>query len=209
MVLTFDTETNGLPKNWKAKVTEVDAWPRLAQIAYSTSDLKTGELFKGYQTLIKPDGWTIPTVEELRKSGSKDPDFFVNNNMSTERCQDEGIEVYEALEIIRDDLFNSSVMVAHNMNFDEKILGAEFIRAKMKVGRIVPRVCTKEVSTAYCKLPPYRYGKYKWPTLMELYVKLFGKEFEGAHDAADDETACRECFHELVRLKVINYSTYL
>jgi len=29
MYLFFDTETTGLPRNWKAPVTDLDNWPRM------------------------------------------------------------------------------------------------------------------------------------------------------------------------------------
>lgn len=201
--LTFDTETNGLPKDWKAKVTEVDKWPRITQLAWSLSDIDSGDLIKEYKCLIKPDGWTIPTVDELIAAKSKDPHFFLNNNMSTERCEKEGRPITDVLAEIRDDMADSAVLVAHNMSFDEKVTGAEFIRISMNLGKIIPKICTKEAGTDFCKIPPFRYGKFKWPTLMELYTKLFNKKFDGAHDAGFDVTACRECFHELVRLGVI------
>ena len=41
---------------------------------------------------------------------------------------------------------------------------------------------------------PGRYGRYKWPTLSELHVKLFGKDFEGAHGARADVGACAACY---------------
>lgn len=34
MYLFFDTETTGLPKNWKAPVTDLNNWPRLVQLVY-------------------------------------------------------------------------------------------------------------------------------------------------------------------------------
>jgi hypothetical protein len=34
MYLFFDTETTGLPKSWKAPVTDVNNWPRLVQLAF-------------------------------------------------------------------------------------------------------------------------------------------------------------------------------
>jgi len=34
MYLFFDTETTGLPKKWKAPITDLDNWPRLVQLAY-------------------------------------------------------------------------------------------------------------------------------------------------------------------------------
>lgn len=33
MYLFFDTETTGLPKNWKAPVSDLNNWPRLVQLA--------------------------------------------------------------------------------------------------------------------------------------------------------------------------------
>ena len=38
MYLFFDTETTGLPKNWKAPVTDIDNWPRMIQIGWLLSD---------------------------------------------------------------------------------------------------------------------------------------------------------------------------
>ncbi|KAF0237889.1 MAG: DNA polymerase III subunit [Prolixibacteraceae bacterium] len=38
MYLFFDTETTGLPKNWKAPVTDLNNWPRLVQLAYLLYD---------------------------------------------------------------------------------------------------------------------------------------------------------------------------
>lgn len=71
------------------------------------------------------------------------------------------------------------------------------------------KICTMKESTAYCKIPnkPDKNGRVrggaKWPTLQELHSKLFGSEFEAAHDAMADITATKDCFFELVRLGVI------
>jgi hypothetical protein len=48
----------------------------------------------------------------------------------------------------------------------------------------------------------YPYG-YKWPTLPELHLKLFGKKVKEAHDAAVDVATCSKCFSELRRLGII------
>lgn len=68
-----------------------------------------------------------------------------------------------------------------------------------------PSICTKLSSTDYCALPhpdPDHVG-YKWPSLQDLYKKLFGQEFENAHDALADITATKDCFFELKRRGVI------
>lgn len=59
MYLFFDTETTGLPKNWKASVTDVNNWPRLVQLAYLFYD-KNGAKISGGDYIIKPVGFTIP-----------------------------------------------------------------------------------------------------------------------------------------------------
>ena len=38
MYLIFDTETTGLPKRWKAPITDSDNWPRCVQIAWQLHD---------------------------------------------------------------------------------------------------------------------------------------------------------------------------
>ena len=43
MYLIFDTETTGLPKKWKAPLTDSDNWPRCVQIAWQMHD-KEGNL---------------------------------------------------------------------------------------------------------------------------------------------------------------------
>jgi DNA polymerase-3 subunit epsilon len=56
-------------------------------------------------------------------------------------------------------------------------------------------------STDYCKLPG-RYG-YKWPTLSELHITLFGKDFEDAHNAMGDVIATENCFWKLRDLGIV------
>jgi len=62
---------------------------------------------------------------------------------------------------------------------------------------------SKEEATAFCAIPGGRGGKFKWPTLTELYTKLFKKGFGDAHDAAYDVDATARCFFELCKLGVI------
>lgn len=59
MYLFFDTETTGLPRNWKAPVTDLDNWPRMVQIAWVLSD-NTGNRIETKDFIIKPEGYIIP-----------------------------------------------------------------------------------------------------------------------------------------------------
>ena len=38
MYLIFDTETTGLPNNWKAPISDTENWPRCVQIAWQLHD---------------------------------------------------------------------------------------------------------------------------------------------------------------------------
>lgn len=187
--LVFDTETNGKAKNFNAPVTNLDNWPRIAQLGWQLYDQKQNLLNEG-SVLIQPDGWVIPKEK-----------FFIDNNMSTERCQEFGIPISQALDKLLFDVTKADYLIAHNMNFDINVLGAELIRAKKEMPKKIAQVCTMESSTNYCKIAgPYG---YKWPTLTELHTKLFSKGFEGAHDALDDVKACAKSFFELVKRNVI------
>jgi len=59
MYLIFDTETTGLPQNWKAPLTDFNNWPRCVQLAWQTHD-KEGKLVEVKNYIIKPEGYDIP-----------------------------------------------------------------------------------------------------------------------------------------------------
>ena len=82
------------------------------------------------------------------------------------------------------------------------ILGAELLRKGVESNfERLPKICTMKSSTKYCRIPG-NYG-YKWPTLSDLHINLFGNDFEGAHDAFADIDATEKCFWELKRRGVI------
>lgn len=193
MILFFDTETTGLPKNWKAPVTDLNNWPRMVQLAYIFHD-SNGNVISQADYIIKPDGYTIPT------------DSSSIHGISTERAIREGKELRFVLEEFNSLLNKAEYIVAHNISFDEKIVGAEFLRNKMQ--NSIPskrKICTMESSTNFCAIDgPYG---YKWPKLSELHYKLFRSNFEEAHNAAVDINATEKCFWELKKKGIINISS--
>ncbi|PWJ42278.1 3'-5' exonuclease [Sediminitomix flava] len=189
MYLVFDTETTGLPKNWKAPMTDLDNWPRIIQLAWAFYD-DSYQLVEKKVDLIKPDGWVMPTDT-----------FWIENGFSQEKSEAEGIPITDALNSFKDKLEESNYLIAHNMSYDYNVAGAEFIRFMMRSQNKPQKICTKDSSTDYCKIPgPYG---YKWPTLMELHTFLFEEGFEGAHDALADVEACARCFFELKKRNII------
>lgn len=199
----FDTETNGKPRDYKAPMSRVDNWPRVTQLAWKVYDLSGGELSWG-NYLIKPDGWEIPKEE-----------FFIKHGFSTEKSLAEGVPIVEALHSFVGDLQSVEWLFAHNMAFDYNVLGAEMIRAGITSERRPQRICTMERTIEFCKIPfagrrdnrSWMAQQYKWPKLEELYWRLFGKNFDGAHSAHGDVDATAQCVFELIKLGHISLVT--
>ncbi len=183
MYLFFDTETTGLPRNWKAPVTDLNNWPRLVQIAWLLYD-NDGNLHGNKDFIIKPNGFKIPkNVTAL-------------HGITHERAVSEGSELSFVLNEFAELVEQADFLAAHNMSFDEKIVGAEFLRMKMKNFLAdKKRLCTMKSSAELCAIPgPYG---YKWPKLPELYKKLFDEKIEDYHNAAMDIKATARCFWDM------------
>lgn len=190
MYLFFDTETTGVPKDYKAPLTDTENWPRLVQLAWILTNSE-GKIINQETVIIKPEGFTIPeAASDIHK-------------ITTERAMAEGISIRSAFKVVLPYFESKSVtIVGHNVRFDRNIVGAEFLRLGWPdYLNDKPSICTMMSSTSYCKLPA-KYG-YKWPKLHELYQKLFALEFQGAHDTSFDIKATYDCFFELKRLGVI------
>jgi len=189
MYLVFDMETTGLPASREAPISDVDNWPRVVQLAWEAFDTcgrKTG----ARSSVIRPDGFKIP----------KDAERI--HGISTAIAKRTGVPITKALDAFVEALSKASVVVAHNFEFDAKVLGAEFYRRGVRDPfRLKTHVCTMKAATQYCALPG-QYG-FKWPKLPELHFKLFRKKVKEAHDAATDVATCSKCFFELKRLGVV------
>ncbi len=189
MFLIFDTETTGLPKNYKGLPSDLQNWPRVVQLAWQLYDGE-GSLVKQEDFIIYPEGYTIP-LEASRIHG-----------VTTERALQEGILLKEALIMFSEDVKKSKNIIAHNLSFDEPVIHAEFIRCELlfPFGDSI-RTCTMLTTTEYCAIKTDR--GFKWPALKELHKKLFDSEFSGAHDAKVDVAMCAKCFFELKRRSVL------
>lgn len=189
LFLFFDTETTGVPRNYKAPVSDSDNWPRLVQLGWILTDGEGNET-KSCNYIIRPEGFTIP-AEAAKLHG-----------ITTERALAEGVSLLEVLQEFADDLNGVPNIVGHNIEFDKNIVAAEFYRNSMPHRFDKWKsYCTMHAGTTYCGIP----GPYglKWPKLMELHKKLFGRSFEDAHDAFADIKATKDCFWEMRSRKLI------
>ena len=193
MYLIFDTETTGLPLNWKAPLTNFSNWPRMVQLAWQIHDIN-GKLVKTQDYIIKPNGFDIPfNAEKI-------------HGISTDRANKEGVEIIEVLNIFLADIRDSQFIIGHNILFDKNIVGCELLRSDMlNILDDIKYIDTKDESTNFCKIPGGKGGSFKWPSLTELHLKLFGEDFSDAHNAAADVDATARSFLELIRIGEIKH----
>mgnify|MGYP001179822668 FL=1 len=190
MYLIFDTETTGLPKNWRAPISDIDNWPRCIQIAWQVHD-EMGVLLESKSYIVKPKDFDIPYESEKI------------HGISTELAYEEGVDLEEVLTEFNNSVSKSKFIIGHNVNFDLNVIGCEFYRNNITSNIELTDVldtCT-ELTAELCKLPGGRGGKFKLPTLTELHEFLFQSSFKEAHNATADVEATARCFLELIRIK--------
>ena len=192
-ILFFDAETTGVPKNYKAPISDFANWPRLVQLGWAIYGADGMEI-NADEMIIKPDGFVIP------------PEAVNIHGITTAVAREKGINLSDVLSKFSDDLVSVPLLVGHNIEFDENIVGCEFLRCNMK--NMFPskkRMCTMKLSVDYCKLPG-PYGN-KWSKLDELHNILLHTNMDGRqHTALADVRATARCFFKLHKLGVIRYS---
>lgn len=188
MKLFFDTETTGLPKDYNAPSNDVDNWPRLVQLGWLVVDDNEKMVSQG-NYIIKPEGFVIP-----EESSSV-------HGITNDKAKEQGCDLLSVLRIFAKELIDADEIIGHNINFDIKVVDAEFIRNGVPARlRDAKSFCTMQESTNFCKLANKNgFSSYKWPNLQELHTKLFGVGFEDAHDAMIDILATKKCYYELIK----------
>lgn len=188
-ILFFDTETNGLPKDWNAPGSYVDNWPEAVSIAWAVASSDGDVLSENYFVLnredVPPQGWDEGAA---RVHG-------ISRELSAS-CGFSAKWVMKQFQLIAS---QCQALVAHNLSFDIRIVEADMMRLLNK--RFEPpktQLCTMHLSTEFCAIPsPYKVGQYKWPKLEELHHQLFNEGFGDAHNALADVRACVRCFFEM------------
>ncbi len=184
-ILFFDTETTG-KYLFKSPITD-PGQPHLVQIGMILDDLE-GNTIEEYETIIRVAEINIPiSAAEI-------------HGITTAIANAQGIDVRIAIAKFNDFWEKSNRIVAHNVDFDMKVMRSAFFRLGVEpLFKMTPTYCTMQHSTDVLKLPG-RYG-YKWPKLDEAYRVLVDPEgFEGAHNALNDVRACRKVYYALRKL---------
>ena len=109
MYLIFDTETTGLPKNWRAPISDTENWPRCVQLAWQVHD-ELGNLIESKSFIVKPDDYDIPFESEKI------------HGISTLLAEKEGVNLDDILNEFNESISKSKFMIGHNVNFDLNVI---------------------------------------------------------------------------------------
>lgn len=192
--IVFDTETTGLPKNKKASVENSDAWPYIVQISWLIYDDVKEKIPKIKDYIIKlPEGITIPE------------DSIKVHGITNEKMLAQGIPIYGVLREFTRDFLSCQMLIAHNIEFDSKVIQAEYCRNRTInwIGRHRKiEYCTMKYGKKFTNIirqSKYHNGTYqKPPKLIELHKALFKTDPNNLHNSLVDVFVCFRCFHEMV-----------
>lgn len=193
MIFVFDTETTGLVNTREPP--DHPSQPHIVQLAMLLCD-ETGKEMSAVNIIIKPDGYDIPAAASEV------------HGITTGIAHDFGIPLIPALAVLSHMAKRGVVHVAHNVDFDIKVIQAAFHRANRPCPPINAR-CTQALSTTLVNLPPSErmlkagFNKPKPPRLSECVKFFFDEELVGAHDAMVDTRACARVYFELARRGIV------
>lgn len=188
--LFYDTETTGLPLF--REPSEDPRQPHIVQLAASMVDLDTRAVLASIDLIVRPNGWEIPA------------EVAAIHGITTERALDEGVDEKLALNIFHQLWERCGTRVAHNEDFDARIIRIGLLRhivpamgeSLADAWKAAPSECTVKLSTGIMQLPPTEKMKaagrfhHKTPNLAEAYRFFTGRELENAHSARADVDAC-------------------
>lgn len=188
--LFFDTETTGLPLF--DQPSEDPRQPHIVQLGACLVDLDTRETVASIDLIVRPSDWTIPD------------EVAAIHGITTERALRVGVPEALAVELLLDLHRPSGVRIAHNENFDQRIVRIAckrfFDEATVEEWKAGKTACTATMATPVMKLPPTARmraagrSNFKTPNLREAFHFFTGQQLDNAHRAMVDVQACMAVF---------------
>jgi len=191
MYLIFDCSATEKPKNWKAPFSDTMSWPRMVHLSWIILD-KDLKPMEDHDFIVTPEGFTI------------DETIASHCQIEVDRVEKKGKPLDEVLTAFDESLKKAYYVFAHNLNFNENVVAAEYVRRSIDHSLFRKlRFCIMQESTHFCKLPS-KSGGYKWPTLSELHAIIFNKAFSPPNNARADVIAATRCFKALMMGKQLD-----
>lgn len=216
-ILLLDTETNGLPKNRYAPISESGVWPAILQLSWTEATI-TGRTMK--------IGSSRDIGVALHPSIPWDADAAKIHGIA-EREARQGLGADEALRALGVALRETDVVVAHNLAFDKPVIRAAAYAEWVRGGgsdlreiwpRSVREFCSMTNTRDLVRIPSPYYGppgsgnpvgKFKAPRLNELYAWLYGHVYDisGAvlHTSRSDTHCLAQCMSGLLRRGLLTF----
>ena len=186
-IVFFDLETTGV-YNFAIPADD-PAQPRVVELAAVLCDDQTESVVDHYNSIVKPDGWTIP-------DGAAKV-----HGITTARAIAEGRPIAEVMDAFDALIGKAQLLAAYNLRFDDKGVRSE----RRRLGRpdgfgTIPVFCCMRGATPLCKIKPtkkmrdVKYFDYKTPRLSEAVKILLGRDHVGAHGAMADALATKDIY---------------
>ena len=192
MICFFDTETSGVPNKRSPRL---ELQPHIMQLAISLYDSERRPVYE------------VSTLVALPETATCSPEALETHGITPELSRRYGVQPVQAIALLRYACMRAELVVAHNLQFDEKLVEYAVQRVGQDFSPLVPvtKFCTLEATTPLLRIPPtesmIKWGhgdKFKSPKLEEVYRHFFGEEISGAHDALVDTRACARVYYHLV-----------
>lgn len=187
--LFFDVETTGLPpRNAKPSDFEKFEGCRVVSIAWN---LRDKDMVYSQKYAVSDPGCIVDGVVGAEHI----------HGISMDIINKYGSPIEAVIHEFYGDVLRSDIIVAHNLEFDRKVVASELYRMGCKdLGDTLmgyKGLCTMLSTTNLVKVKN-NYGSFKWPKLEELHKFLFGHDFENAHHAMCDVDALVKCYYRLM-----------
>ena len=177
--IAWDTETTGLPKTKygeKATMDNVEKYDKcrlltLAFVKYSSK----GREISSYQGIVYPDTFDVAATHV--------------HGITHEMAQEKGLPFGYLYASFKEAIRDTKILVAHNSFFDENVFFSECYRRGFSIEPFKEVTFVDTLDMARSIFPTLYNHK-----LITVYTHIFGKGFDGAHDALNDSRACGEVY---------------
>lgn len=176
-IFVVDTETTGLPPRG-ANPALYATWDncRVVQIAWHIYD-EHGNLEEKKCFMIKPTFQIPAKATEI-------------HGITQDMAEREGVPMWKVLELLKARLPLVAVIVAHNLEFDKKVILAEMSRYND-----IDLFNEFGSKTGFCTMLKNTVPGQRWPKLVDLYNRVISKPVAGQlHQADTDVQLCAEIY---------------
>lgn len=184
----YDVETTGVVAKGLEWDKDFMYFPKVVQLSWCMNGVE-----KDY--IIQPEGWEIP------------PEVVAIHGISTERAHKEGVPFASIVDEFIEDCEHAHLLIGHNIYFDTSILkamvlhimGREYYDSKVDSALYKgKRIDTMYKTIKFVGAKKANGAGGKFPSLVELYAKVFDGATFPAHNSLEDVRALVRCVPFLV-----------